>query len=249
MPVFGTFKPELAKLPKVKAPAVDKIEIESAQTLTFTFEVLSKEAIAALPACYHPPFPTYCTLAVRKHDDGPYGAFTVAELRLHARAGSHYVGLVLGAFCDNDKAAAWLANAYGAPIETAQVSLTKRHFGYEARVARDSRTILEALEEMPGFISGSDVLYVQNHNLANLDGEAIVIAEEFEYAIKEARRGSARFAALDLAAFGAPTLKLSNHLPSTWTAGTWAYMPVRFLMDPTKPAMAGTRRIDQPAAA
>ena len=249
MPVFGTASLAGAKPRRVTSLAQDRIEIEAAQTLTFTFEVLSQAAIAALPPCYHPPFPTYCTIAVRRHDDGPYGAFTLAELRLHARAGSHYVGYCLGGFCDNADAAAWLANAYGAPMEVAYVRLTKRHFGYEARVAGDGRPMFEALLEMPGFISGSDVLYVQIHNLAEVDGAPTVIAEEFEYAIKEARRGPAKFTTLDLPAFGAPTLTLSNHLPSTWTSGTWAYMPVRFLMDPTKPAMAGTRKVGQKAAA
>jgi hypothetical protein len=249
MPVFGTLKPDLSRLRKIKALADERIDIKTTETLTFTFEVLAKDAIAALPPCYHPPFPTYCTLAVRKHADGALGPFTVAELRLHARAGSHYVGVCLGAFTDSAEAAAWMGDAYGASIDVAEVRLTKRHFGYEATVSRDGKPLLDGLQKMPGFISGSDVLYVQNHNLALLDGEATVVAEEFEYIINEARRGEAAFTVLDLAAFGAPTLKISNHLPSTWTSGTWSYMPVRFLMDPGKHAMAGTRRVGAPKAA
>jgi hypothetical protein len=249
MPVFGTLKPDVARLPKVEALADERIDIKTTETLTFTFEVLSRDAIAALPPCYHPPFPTYCTLAMRKHEDGALGPFSVAELRLHARAGSHYIGYCLGAFTDNAGAAAWLREGYGATIEVADVRLIKRHFGFEAQVSKGGKTLLGGLQKMPGFISGSDVLYVQNHNLALVEGEATVVAEEFEYSIKEARRGEAAFTTLDLAAFGAPTLKLSNHLPSTWTAGTWSYMPVRFLMDPGKHAMAGTRRVGAPKAA
>src|SRR4051794_4550007 len=101
MPVFGTLKPDVGRLPTIKALAEERIDVKTVETLTFTFEVLAKDAIAALPPCYPPPFPTYCTLAVRKHADGAYGSFTgpftVAELRLHARAGSHYVGVCLGA--------------------------------------------------------------------------------------------------------------------------------------------------------
>jgi len=249
MPVFGTLKPAAKGLTPVKALAVDRIESETTDTLTFTFEVLADAAIAALPPSYHPPFPPYCTLAVRRHADGPYGGFTVAELRLHARAGSHYVGYCLGAFCDSAEATAWLANAYGAPVEQADVRFAKRHYGYEASVTKDGRTILKGILKMPGFISGADVLYVQNHNLALVDGAPTVVAEEFEYAIREARRGEADFAALDIAAFGAPSLTISNHLPATWTSGAWTYMPVRFLMDPTKPAMAGTRKVGAAKAA
>ena len=187
---------------------------------------------------------------MRRHDDGPYGAFTTAELRLHARATNHYVGYCLGAFSDNEDACAWLRNAYGLPCEVAEaVSLKKRHYGFEAEVVSGGQRLLGAVQATPGFISGADVLYVQNSNLAALDGVPTLIAEEFEYAIREAKRGAAAFHALDLAAFGAPTLTLSNHLPSTWTAGSWSYMPVRFTIDPTRPAMVGTRKVGQPAAA
>ncbi len=251
MPIYGGYKPGAAGHVTVKALAEDRIDIEAVETLTFTFEVLSDAAIAALPAALHPPFPTYCSLVVRRHADSPFGPFTTAELRLHARATNHYVGYVAGGFTDNERACAWLRNAYGAPIETAQsVSLKRRHYGFEARVvAGGGHVLLDAVMATPGFISGSDVLYVQNSNLALLDGAPTLVAEEFEYAIKDAKRGAATFKALDLPAFGGPTLTLSNILPCTWTAGSWSYMPVRFTIDPTKPAMAGTRKVGQPSAA
>lgn len=250
MPIFGGLKPDGADLADIKELARDRVDIETAETANFTFEVLSEAGIAALPAALHPPFPTYCSLVVRKHAEGPYGPFTTAELRLHARATNHYVGFVLGAFTDNDAAGAWLANAYGLPITTANtVSLKKRHYGFEALVATERATLLEATIETPGFISGADVLYVQNSNLARIDGAATLIAEEFEYGIREARRGTAVVRGLDLAAFGAPTLTRSNDLPATWTSGSWRYMPVRFVIDPSRPAAVGTRKLGQPAAA
>jgi hypothetical protein len=248
MPIYGGYTPTAAGLPAIKALAQDRIDIEAVQTLTFTFEVLSDAAIAALPAALHPPFPTYCSLVVRRHDDGPYGAFTTAELRLHARATNHYVGFSMGAFCDNEAACAWLGAAYGLRCSVAgTVSLTRRHYGFEAKVAAGDVSLLDAVMTTPGFISGNDVLYVQNSNLASLDGVPTLIAEEFEYAIREAKRGAATVHTLDLAAFGAPTLTRSNDLPSTWTTGSWSYLPVRFTIDPARPAMAGTRKIGQPA--
>ncbi|HXQ47564.1 MAG TPA: hypothetical protein VN806_13160 [Caulobacteraceae bacterium] len=249
MPIFGGYKPTTAGLTVVKELGQDRIDIENAQTLTFTFEVLAEPAIARLPAALHPPFPPYCSLVVRACEDGPYGPFTTAELRLHARATNHYVGYVLGGFTDNDRVAAWLANAYGDELKVAEtVSLKRRHYGFEAKVISDGRAVLDAVVDNPGFIAGVDVLHVQNSVLAAFDGAPVLIAEEFEYQIKEARRGFPHYHALDVAAFGAPTLAPSNHLPTTWVAGTWSYMPVRFLMDPTKPAAAGTRKVGQPAA-
>jgi len=129
------------------------------------------------------------------------------------------------------------------------VSLKKRHFGFEAKVVAGGKAALDAVIENPGYIAGVDVLHVQNSVLAALNGAPTLIAEEFEYQIREARRGTPHFHALDIAAFGAPTLTVSNHLPATWISGTWSYMPVRFTIDPLKPASVGTRKLGQPEAA
>ncbi len=250
MPIFGGYKPKAEGLPVIKALAEDRIELENAQVLAFTFEVLSEAAIAALPAALHPPFPTYCSLILRKHADSPFGPFTTAELRLHARATNHYVGYILGGFTDNEQVSAWLENGYGKRLKVAEtVSLKKRHFGFEATVVCGGRTALDAVIENPTQIAGVDVLHVQNSVLAALDGAPTLIAEEFEFQIKEARRGPAHYHTLDIAAFGAPTLTVSNHLPATWILANWSYMPVRFVIDPLKPASAGTRKLGQPAAA
>src|SRR5215472_18418469 len=153
MPIFGGYKPSAAGLPAIKAPAVDRIDLENSQICVFTFEVLSEPAIAALPAALHPPFPTYCSLVLRAHPDGPYGPFTTAELRLHARATNHYVGYCLGAFTDSEAACGWLRNAYGLPIAVAEtVALRKRHYGFEAEVSQGGVTLLQAVMQTPGFI-------------------------------------------------------------------------------------------------
>jgi len=80
MPIFGGTRPTVDGLPVIKALAEDRIELENAQVLALTFEVLSEAAIAALPVALHPPFPTYCSLILRSHSDSPFGPFTTAEL-------------------------------------------------------------------------------------------------------------------------------------------------------------------------
>lgn len=250
MPIFGGFKPTADGLSVVKTPALDRIDLEDSQICVFTFEVPSGPGIAALPAALHPPFPTYCSLVMRAHPTSPFGPFTTAELRLHARATNHYVGYVLGGFTDSEAVSAWIANCYGQRLAVAEtVTLRKRHYGFEAKVFSGGVAALDAVVENPGFIAGVDVLHSQSSVLALLDGAPTLIAEEFEYQIREARRGTPLFHALDLAAFGAPTLTASNHLPATWIAATWSYMPVRFTIDPNRPAAVGTRKIGQPAAA
>ena len=50
MPIFGGYKPTADGLTQIRALAEDRIDVEAAQTLTFTFEVLSETAIAAVVA-------------------------------------------------------------------------------------------------------------------------------------------------------------------------------------------------------
>lgn len=250
MPVFGSLDSDAAKgLPKVTKLAKTRVDIAEVETLTFTFEVGADGAHLALPKALHPPAPPYCSITVRKHQDSPFGAFTLAELRLHSRATGLYMGYALGGFSDNKDAVKWLRTAYGAPIRHAEeVSLTKRHYGYEGRVSVGGVVVLDALEEHPTFVNGADVLYIPSLNLADWDGGRWLIAEEFAYQTKEARRGSATFRVRDLAAFGAPTLEATNELPSTFTSGSWAYENVRYVLDPTVPARTGLRAIDKAEA-
>lgn len=244
MPIFGTYKPANDTLPEVKKLAAEKVEIEKVQTLTFTFETYVKDALALMPGACHPPFPTYCSLAVRHHEDSPYGPFTIAELRIHVRATALFMGYCLGAWTDNAAAAKWLTESYGAPVQVAKaVKLYKRHYGFDALVETDQGVILDATQQLPGPINGSDVLYVPNLNLAKLDGEVRLVAEEFEYQIKEAKRGTAKFRTLDLGGFGGTGLKPSNHLPSTFTTGSWSYTNVRYTLDADKPALGGARKV------
>ncbi|HEY4343377.1 MAG TPA: hypothetical protein VGN05_03450 [Parvibaculum sp.] len=246
MPIFGslTVDPKSHKQPRVKALAKEAVAIEKVETLTFTFEVKAQPSFALVPPALHPSLPSYCSLKVRKHYDSPVGAFTIAELCMNARASSIYTGFCLGAFTDNAKAAEWLRDAYGAPVETAdKVTLVKRHYGIEARVEKGGEIILDGLLSMPGFISGSDVLYTPNLNYAEVDGALKLVPEEFEYAIKDAKRGVATFRALNLAAFGGAAAFPTNHLPATFTASSLSYMEVRYVLDPGVPAFMGATKV------
>lgn len=245
MPVFGTLDSESVKnVATISKLADERVDIEDVETLTFTFEVYASGAFGLLPKAVHPPGPPYASFAIRNHKDSPVGPFISAELRLHTRATGLYMGYVLGGYVNNKKAATWLSGAYGSPVQVADtVSLTKAHYGFEAKVVHKGKTLLDAVQQNPGYISGSDVLYIPNLNLAVYEGERVLVAEEFAYATKEAKRGPAFYRTRDLAAFGAGALTPSNELPSTYTTGTWAYENVRFVLDPKVPAQGGLKRV------
>ncbi len=246
MPIFGMLNidPKSHKQPRVKALAKESVSIEKVETLAFTFEVQAQPSFALVPPALHPSLPSYCSLRLRKHYDSPFGAFTIAELCMNARASSIYTGYCLGAFTDNPDAAQWLRDAYGAPVEVAEsVSLVKRHYGIEGRVEKDGEILLDATLAMPGYISGSDVLYTPNLNYAEVDGALKLIPGEIEYAIKDAKRGEAVFRTLNLAAFGGAAAIPTNHLPATFTTSSLTYMEVRYVLDPAVPAFMGATKV------
>jgi hypothetical protein len=96
---------------------------------------------------------------------------------------------------------------------------------------------------MPGHISGSDVLYTPNLNYAEVDGALKLVPQEFEYAIKDARRGAAVFRTVNLAAFGGAAVIPTNHLPATYTTSSLTYTEVRYLLDPAVPAFMGATKV------
>jgi hypothetical protein len=246
MPVFGRLDSDSVKnVATISKIAEERVDVEDTETLTLTFEVSAEGAFDTLPKAVHPPGPPYASFAVRRHKDSPVGAFTTVELRLHTRATGLYMGYVLGGYTDNKKAKDWLAAAYGSPIQLAEkVSLIKTHYGFEAKVvAKGGKLVLDALQQNPGYINGADVLYIPNLNLATYEGERVLVAEEFEYRTKEAKRGAAAYKVRDLAAFGGEKLIPTNELPSTYTTGTWAYENVRFVLDPKVPAQGGLKRV------
>jgi hypothetical protein len=52
----------------------------------------------------------------------------------------------------------------------------------------------------------------------------------------------------DAAAFGDARIELTNPLPATWTRGPFEMRPVRWVMDPDRPAVVGAKRVLEKAA-
>jgi hypothetical protein len=221
----------------------ESFSVDDVDILAFTFEIDIQRGFAATPKALHPSIPSYCQLVVRRHRDSPLGAFTVGELRVNARAGTHYLAYCIGAFTDNDKALAFFRERYGAPMQRADVQLESRYYGVVGSVVLGTKVILDGLLEKPHYISGSDVLYTPNLNLARVGNETKLVHQEMEFAIGRAQRGAAVLKAFDAAAFGETNVVLRQPLPATFVQAKVTYTGVRYLIDPERPAMAGTETV------
>jgi hypothetical protein len=247
MPLFGQLDPaqHLAHAPEVDSVLAESegFSVDDVDILAFTYEIDIQQGFAVTPKALHPSIPSYCQIVIRRHPDSPFGAFNVAELRVNARAGTHYLAYCIGAFTDNADALEFFRSRYGAPMQRGDVLLDVRYYGVVGRVESAGATVFEALLERPHYISGSDVLYTPNLNLARIGNETKLVHQEMEYTIGRAQRGDAVLTTFDAAAFGDARVVLRQPLPATVVQAKVTYTGVRYLIDPLRPAMVGTQTV------
>src|SRR5262249_58271935 len=112
-----------------------------AEILQLGFEI-GGTTRALLPRAMHPAIPAYATWLVSRYPESPVGPFTLAQLRLMARAGAHPRGLVLGAVASTEEAAAALRERWGLPAVPGKATFTRRHDRIMATAVRDGLTPL-----------------------------------------------------------------------------------------------------------
>ena len=242
MPQYGTLDVDKPDLPIVEKLADDAWECEETEALNLLFEIDDTHDLAMIPPALHPAIPPYCNLMVRRHRHSPVGPFTLAELRVMARAGVHHSAYTTGAFASTPEAVDFLRATYGWPVEQADVKLRKRHYQVVGTVIRDGVTLFEGSLDNGEPISGKDILYPASVHLARIEGEAKLVQAEAAYAPTDADRGRPRVEIFDSAAFGDARVKLGNPLPATYSKGRFEMQRVRWVMDPNQPAVTGAER-------
>ncbi len=245
MPLYGRLDTaaRAAALPEVTELATESWESAGAEMLYLTFEYDTEPAFASIPPALHPALPPFGGILFRRHPESPVGAFTLAELRITTRAGVHHIGYCTGAFVDNPEAVPFLRDRYGWPVGAAEVSLKRRYYGLEGRVAVDGRPVADCRLDKPQIVSGKDILYTANMHLARIGGRPRLAQVEAEYTFRKAERGTAHLNLLDTAAFGEGRLTPTNPLPATWSEVDMKYREIRFLVEPDKPALTNTERV------
>jgi len=245
MPIFGQLDvaEHLPRAPRVEklATVADEFAIDKCTVLSFTWEIDIEQGFRVTPKALHPSIPSYCQVIFRAHPDGPLGAFTTAELRLNARAGTNYLGYCIGTFTGSARAADYLRSRYGVYVREADVRVRRMYHGLQGSVRCDDRPLFDALLERPHYISGSDVLYTPNLNLAWVDGAPKLVHQEMEYTLGKAERGRSALTTFDAEGFGDVRVVLRQPLPATATEASIRYTAVRYLLDPDTPALAGTQ--------
>jgi len=248
MPTFGTLEltAVVDRLATVRDLDTEAWSLPGAEILQLAFEV-PRATESLLPRAMHPAIPPYGTIWVTRYPESPVGPFTLAQLRLMARAGVHPRGLVLGAVASTADAATALRERWGLPVVPGRVTFTRRHDRITATAVRDGVTVLDCALIDPEPISGGDVQYIHSVTLtrAPLDGETgpRLIQVDSRYTFKKAERGRPHVGVLVAPAWGAGPLRLLNPIAATVTTCDTDLPRIRFVMDVEVPVVRGTRRI------
>jgi hypothetical protein len=250
MPQYGRLDvaSRRASLPVVTTLARESWRSEQSEVLNFVHEIDDRHGLDLLPRALHPTLPLYANLMLLRHASSPVGPFALAELRIVARAGMHQGGFTTGGICDSEPAIAWLRDRYGWPLRRGEVSIQRKHYAVLGRVAVDGQPVFEGWLEKAESISPADLLYPVSLHLALLDDAPRLVQVEPLYSPERAERGTPRVQRFDAAAFGDARVALTNPLPATWVRGAFELRPVRWVMDPERPAVAGATRVLEKAA-
>jgi hypothetical protein len=196
----------------------------------------------------HPSIPPYATLSVARFPDSPVGAFGLAQVRLVVRAGIRPRGYLLGAYTDSEKAATELRTRWGFTVDQATIGLQARHDRVIGTVERNGHTILDMEAENPEHISGADVTYLDSLHLVrvNEDGQEkpLIVQIDPEYVFHAAQRGIPHLKAFNAAAWGGENrLQCTSPMTATFTRCDTDLPRMRFALDPSVPAMQGSRKL------
>jgi len=248
MPTFGALELSTVadRLATMRDLDTEAWPLPNAEILQLSFEV-PRTTESLLPRAMHPAIPPYATIWVTRYPESPLGPFTLAQLRLMARAGAHPRGFILGAVASTAEAAAALRERWGLPAVPGKVTFTRRHDRIMATVVRDGVTVLDCELVDPQPISGGDVQYIHSVTLANapLDSKTgpLLVQVDSRYTIKKAERGRPRVSILVQSGWGAGPLWPGNPIAATVTTCDTDLPRIRFVMDVETPVVRGTRRI------
>jgi hypothetical protein len=250
MPLEGTLdiSPRVADAPLVTSIATEPVVLERAEILYAMFEIDAGEMEDMIPAALNPTIPPVVTFVTIRAQASPIGSFTIAQARVGCRAGVRPRGFPTGGYFQGDaEAAEALRDRWGFALQPGDVSLRRGFHDIVSEVIVDGRTLLSFSSVDPLPLTGGEVLFASSMHLArvrrNGDEQVRLVQMDPEFIFHRASRGSARLDAFDPQAFGDDRLTVVFPV-SVWYALCDLTLPkVRYLTDPTVPALQGTEKI------
>jgi len=250
MPLSGVrdISPLLGHAPTMPGLKTEPFAIHRAEILHLIFESESSSMLELLPKALHPTIPPTVTFNVMHCPEGPAGPFTLAQVRVGCRAGVRPRGFPLACFCDSDEAAAALKDRWGYNCLPGAVRLRHLHDRVVGTVEAGGHTALHVELVDPHPISGNDVQYTANMNLARVpygvELKPRLVQVDPEYTFHRAERGRPSVVAFDQTPWHAAGLNAVYGISATYAVADVLLPRIRYLCDPDITALQGTETVN-----
>lgn len=249
MPLVGTrdVTPALADTPLLQSLDTDPWLLQGASILHVIYEIDQAQMVSLLPPALHPTIPPTIYFSFLRVPESSVGPFVLGEARIGCRSALRPRSFLVRAYCDNPAAIAELRSRWGFPVALAEVSLHRYYDRAHGVVVKDGETVLDVELRNPEPISGADIQYLPNVNLARVmrDGSetARLIQVDPDYVFAKADRGKPH-----LNAFAAPQWGLDNcravwPVSASFATADVTMPKLRYIVDPTKPPMQSVEHI------
>jgi hypothetical protein len=224
-----------------------EIRVANIDIVQVLYEIPAGEAESMVPPALNPTIPPVVSFLIYRADDSEFGPFSLAQVRLTARAAVRPRAYLVSACCDNDAAASALAGSFGFRIRPAAIRLRRFYDRVECSVTEGKRTVLDVALVDPQPVTGNDIQYAPGMHLARIDGpdgtRPQLIQVDTEYEFRRADRGRPALRAFDPAAWGDERMVPVHAVSASVTACDVAIMPVRYICNPDIPAAEGTQKV------
>jgi hypothetical protein len=227
--------------------ATEPLELPGVEVLQVMFEIDDQWMQRLLPPALHPTIPPTATFVFWRATEGPLGAFQMAQVRAGCRAGVRPRGLPLATWCDSEEASRVLRERWGFNCRPGQVRIKRNYDRITGIVGDGDRPTLQVALIDPQAISGADVQYTANMNLARVGHEGALrpwlVQVDPDYTFRRAERGRPvveRFERDQSTSGVMPVYPVS----ATYTTCDITLPRIRYISDPDKPAMQGTQAVN-----
>jgi hypothetical protein len=250
MPLLGVrdISPLLPDTAEMEGLDTEPAEIERAEVLQVMFEFACGPMLELLPPSLHPTIPPTVSFTFWRCPDGPGGPFSLAQVRAGCRAGVRPRGFLLASYCDAEPAAEALRSRWGYDCRPGLVRLRRFYDRIVGSVVVADRTVLQVSLVDPQAISGADVQYVANMNLAKvrLDGALTprLVQVDPEFTFHKAERGRPVVDVFETAAWHAEGMTPVYPVSASYTVCDIHMPHIRYIVDPEVPAMQGTTTVN-----
>lgn len=219
----------------------ESLELAGGEILQVVSELTFRGFEQRVPPALHPTHPPLAMMFFYRASESPFGAFSMAQVRVSALAGLARFSYPVRGWIDNADAGSYFARRWGYRLDDADIDLQRRYDTVTGSVTVAGNLVLEVGLHDPDPVSGKDANHASHLNVAfvNEEGSEVprLVQAGPQLGFRTCDRGRPYVSVFDRDAIGcdAPAWNVSAFTGQC----DFLFSPVQFVCDPNLPALEG----------